>query len=437
MSDESLNNEQNTASNEHLTIHVARKPNCLIKFDITVKPEAVEAAYQSAVKAVKKEVNIPGFRKGKAPDHFIFDKYSSVIQKECVDIALRTAFNEAIQLTNIHPLKDGLVKRPLVHECTREKGAHFVLEFEGRPVIPTVNPEELQMNKVPESEVSDEQRQNAIDNLLLQFMTYEPITDRGVEENDFVDVDVILLEEPPREVIKNQRTQVNQKGLPSWMKGNVIGLKAGEHAEGMTKQNSDHQQPDFESSPYRITVKAIWKGVPPEMNDDLAKKVGLQTIDELHQKIDERLKNELEDDIYLQKIIALEDQLVEKYPVDLPKTFIDSRKEQHLDNYLKRLEAGHVNPEVNDYSQLDKIVEKSTVRNLTLHFLLQRVAMENQLNVTDEDITHELSKQVALMPSGRSQIDINTDKDRLREQIQILAFERKVKQYLLDKAQWI
>ena len=52
-----------------------------------------------------------------------------------------------------------------------------------------------------------------------------------------------LLEDPPREVIHNQRTQVVPTGLPSWLRKKVIGLKAGESAEGMTEQDPTLTEP--------------------------------------------------------------------------------------------------------------------------------------------------------------------------------------------------
>ena len=65
-----------------------------------------------------------------------------------------------------------------------------------------------------------------------------------VEENDFVDLNVTILEDPPREVIHNQRTQVISTGLPSWLREKVVGLKAGESAEGMTEQDLTLAEPD-------------------------------------------------------------------------------------------------------------------------------------------------------------------------------------------------
>lgn len=428
----------NTVSNDNLTVHVTKKPYCQIKFDITVKPEAVEAAYQKALKAINKEVNVPGFRKGKAPMQFIVEKYSSSIQKECVDIVLQTGFNEALQLTHIHPLKDGQIKRPVVHECSREKGAHFILEFEARPTIPAIQAEELHLSKIEPAQITDEERQNALQQVLLQFTIYDPIEDRTVQEDDFVDLDVTILEETPRQIINNQRTQVNQTGLPVWMKAKVIGLKAGESAEGQTEPNPQSPTPDFQPVPFRVTVNAIWQGKLPAVDDELAKKVGLQTVDELHKKIDERLEQEVQDDVYKQQIHQLENQLVEKYPVDLPHSYIDANKQSRLDDYLKQLEehqqGGHAHE---NYGEIEKMIEESTIRSLQLFFLLRRIAADNQLEVTDEEISQELAKQIALIPSGRSQIDIYSDKQKLREQLYNLALDRKIKQFMLDRATWV
>ena len=216
-----------TEKNENVTVAVTKKPHCQIKFDIQVNQKATEAAYQKALRNVNKEVNIPGFRKGRAPDKMVIERYGNAIQQEFVDLALQTGFNEAIHLTHIHPLKDGKTKRPIVHECSREKGANFTIEFEARPTFPSINLSEIEITRVTPQAVTDQDRQNALQNLLHHMATYEPIEDRPVEENDFVNITVTLQGEHPREVIKQQRTQVSSTGLPSWLREKVIGLKVG------------------------------------------------------------------------------------------------------------------------------------------------------------------------------------------------------------------
>lgn len=426
-----------TQHNDNLSVTITKKPHCQVKFDIKITPKAVDAAYYKALKSVNKEISVPGFRKGRAPDNMVLERYGDVVHKEFVDLVLQTGFNEAIQLTHIHPLKDGNVKRPFVHECSREKGAHFTIEFESRPLLPTIKLDELEITKAPRSPVTDEERKNALQNLLLQFATYDPIEDRPVQENDFVDVSVTLLGEQPREVIQNQRTQVNATGLPSWLREKVIGLHAEESAEGMTEQDSHLIEPDphFTSHPFRVTVHSIWQGNLPAVDDELAKRVGLQTVDELTQKIDERLNQEVEDNAFKEEVHAIEKSLVEHYPIDLPQSYIDSNKEARLSHYLDQLAKQKREYSEADHQQIEKSIEESTIFNLQLFFILRKIATDHHIAVNADDITQELNHQITLMSSGRHNIDFS-NKDEVREQLQNLALDRKIKQYLISQVKF-
>ena len=77
MSTQETEPEVSTVNNDNVTVTITKKPHCEIKFDIKVNPRPVAAAYQKALKNINKEVNIPGFRKGKAPEKLISEKYSS------------------------------------------------------------------------------------------------------------------------------------------------------------------------------------------------------------------------------------------------------------------------------------------------------------------------------------------------------------------------
>ena len=71
-----------------------------------------------------------------------------------------------------------MIKRPVVHECSREKGAHFTIEFECRPAIPSVRFDDFKLKEYSHP-ITEREQQNALQNLLLQFAKYEPIEDRA------------------------------------------------------------------------------------------------------------------------------------------------------------------------------------------------------------------------------------------------------------------
>jgi trigger factor len=90
-----LSSAQTQFQNENMTVDLKRDPGCLIRLDISLSPLATQAAYQKALKTVNKEVSIPGFRKGKAPQTLILKNYSQHVDREWRELLLNTAFGEA------------------------------------------------------------------------------------------------------------------------------------------------------------------------------------------------------------------------------------------------------------------------------------------------------------------------------------------------------
>lgn len=432
---ESESDEHSTVNNDNLSVAVTKKPHCQIKFEIKVNPKAVEAAYQRACRNVSKEVTIPGFRKGKAPDAFIHEKFQSTIQREWIDIVLQTSFNEALHLTHLHPLNKELVRHPILKECSRDKGAHFTIEFEARPIIPSIKFDELKINKKSPTPVTDQDRQNVLQNLLLRFTTYEKVEGRAVQPDDFINVSVEMLEDPPRMAVKNQRTQVNQTGLPHWLRKKVIGLQAGESAEGMTEQDPNliEPDPDFKPYPFRVTVHSIWQGTLPALDEELVKRVGLNSLDELHKKIDDQLELEAEEIAYQSNVQALEQLLVAKFPVEIPQSYIDSNKEARLNDYLEDLQSRKKEYSEEDHEQIEKMIEKSTIFHLQLFFLLSKIASDHNITVNQQELAQELSHQIALIAIQRNSVDLQ-DREKLQEQLYHAALDRKIKQFLIEHA---
>ncbi|MBA3721572.1 MAG: trigger factor [Parachlamydiaceae bacterium] len=426
-----------TFKNDELNVVVTKLPNCRYKFAVNIQPKAVEAAYTKASKNVKKEVSIPGFRKGKAPDNIIMEKYQSHIHREWVDLVLETGFNEAIQLTNIHPLKDGLVKRPTIHECSKEKGANFEVEFEARPVVPEVNFKDIKINKVTPKVITEKDKEQYLHQLALRFTTYEPLENHAVKENDFVDLDVDVKEDgKTRKAIHNQRTQVNEEGLPSWIRKKVIGLKAGESAEGMSEPDPKQPVENFKPIPFIVKVDMVLKGTIPPYDDELAKKVGLTTFAELQDKINEKLEKEAIDIAHEKEQQQIEQVLLEKFPVDIPQSLIEKNTKMRMEDYYNQLKSeGQEATYRKNRENVEKSFEKAISHQLQMLFLLRKIADDNKIEISSDDVTNELNRQVALMSSGQSSLDFQSDnKDELRDRLYSLAMDRKIKLFLAEKA---
>lgn len=422
--------EAEILSNETVSVSVERQPGCQVKFTVTVEPKAVQAAYVKAVKVINKEVSIPGFRKGKAPQEVIKDRYTPQIEKEMVDIVLQTGFGEAIHLTNMHPLREGSVKKPIVQKCSKDEGAHFTISFETKPEIPSVDINAIQLKKIDVPPVTPEKIEQALGNLRFHYSQWEPITDRPVQRDDFINLDIDVLEEPQHQMMADARVGVTEEQMPAWLSDLVIGLNVGESKEGVNPTEG-------KDIPLRVTIKSIWKAIQPEIDDEFAKKLGLQTAEELKQKVKERLEQDFKREQERQEFNELEDFLVENYSFDLPETYIQSETKDRVESHIQKLhESKYTDKDIREHrKEIEDSIRKRAIKQLQIYFLFHKIASEHNIEVTAEDVTHELSNQVSLMATGES--EINFQSEGVREHIQAIALNKKIKNYLLAQTTFI
>jgi len=146
--------QQNEYKNDNLHVKASREPGSRVKLQIDVSPLASQAAYKKAIKNVNKEVTMPGFRKGKAPDNYIVQNYKSHVDQEWKDVLVNIAFQEAIDLVKIYPFGKNSVQRPTIKEASPENGASIVIEYEAEPEVPEVKIDELTVKKIKEQPIT-------------------------------------------------------------------------------------------------------------------------------------------------------------------------------------------------------------------------------------------------------------------------------------------
>ena len=438
--------------NEHLKITLTRESGCRVKLEATVSPQATQAAHQKAVKTVSKEISIPGFRKGKAPEAVIAKNFSTAIEREFKDILLNTSLTESFQLTKVFPFNQNSVKAANVKSASQTEGSVLTYEYEASPEIPTVTPEDLSIPNVPRKAVSQKDVELALEDLRTQRAEWVEITDRPAQEGDYVDIDIDALSEPARNICTSTRFAIEPDKMGEWMRRLIVGMTPGQVAEGMSEKDEMEEEDckecasgehthehnhSFVPTLCRITLHSVKEAKLPELDDELAKNFGVPTATELKEKVEISLNKKAEEQQRNTMRKMIEEALLSKYPFQVPASIIQAQLKDARKNIIDDLRSrGTAESSIQqDAKKIEEDIGRKIEHDLRLYFLTQKVAREHKLEVTKDEVFMEFMRQMWLQKMGENSMDTTRDSEEVQAQIHLQLEMIKALDFLIDKAQ--
>jgi trigger factor len=442
-----VTNQTQEFKNDNIHVTVTREPGSKVKLAIQVSPIAAQAAYKMAIKNVNKEVSMPGFRKGKAPDNYVEQNYKSHVNDEWQSLLLNTSFQEALDLIKIYPLGKNSVQRPQIKDVSKENGAKISLEFETAPEIPEIDLSSLSIKKIQPKEIGQKDRDDVVTQIKLSHAQWENVENQPIVEGDFVDLDIYNTDEN-FEICKDTRFAVEHGKIGDWLIKLLIGKKTGDVVEGLsenehsadtcTDPSHDHSHDeDFKATNCRITVKNHQKAILPELDDELAKKAGAPDTAELMKRIDTSLQKREENRIKHLQIKELENQLKDLYVFDIPASITAQDKEARMQHAMHHLDVEKLSKD--EAQKKIKDIEEKASQEIDeayrLYFIFEKIAQDNQLAVSQEEIMQEFMNQ--MMSQQNAIINQNMQPEEIRSRLQSYLVSEKAKAYAVEKAKQI
>lgn len=367
---------------------------------IELDAEKLNEGLDLAFKKVVKQVNIPGFRKGRIPRGMFEQRFGvESLYQDAIDILLPEAYANAIDETGIEP-----VDRPEIDVEQIEKGKSLIFK-----ATVTVKPEvtlgEYKGLEVPavETTVTDEEVEAEI-KALQEKQAELVVKEEGTAE--LGDTVVIDFEGFQDGVAFEGGTAENfslELGSGQFIPGfeeKLVGVATGESTEVEVTFPEEYHAEDLAGKPatFKVTVHEIKGKELPELDDEFAKDVDeeAETLAELKEKIKTRLENDKKH----QAEHTVRDTVVEKASenatMDIPSAMIDTEIDRMMSEFEQRLQMQGMNLELyfqfsgQDEAalkdQMKEDAEKRVRSNLTLEAI---VAAEN-IEVTEEEVNAEL-----------------------------------------------
>jgi len=412
-----------TFENDSLKVSVNQDPGCQVTFHIEVSPKGTGAAYKKAVKSVNKQVSLPGFRKGKAPDDVVLKHYKKYVDEEWQEVLLQTAFKESMALTQVFPLNEKSIKKPQVKKASKDEGAQLIIQFEASPKVPDIDPKQCSLPDIEKKPVTEERIENELKRIQESQTTWEDISDRTVEKGDAVTIKV--MDEAGKTLFEGTKVFVRENDMEPWLIDQVIGMKPDESKVG-----------SYNEAPCTIHLEGAFTSTPATLDDALAQKIGAKDLEDLTLKVKERLEKLEEGRVLDGKREALRQWILKTYSFDIPASMMQSEKSTRLAYFKRQLQKSEEDAKEQEaqIAAFSERLDTEVSDDFKLYFIAQKVAETEKIGVTKGEMMQELTYQ---MMNPYSLIDRSTDADEAHSRAYLAVLTHKVLNHLVDLAKTV
>ena len=387
-------------------------------------------------------VNIPGFRKGKAP-RIIVERHvgTDALMQEAFDLIAPQAFDNALKEQKIEP-----VTRPNIDIVTLEDGKDLVFKatVTPRPEVKLGDYKGLKVEKQV-AEVKDEDVEKQIKNFQdRQGKMVDAPEGAAVENGDFTTLNFEgFVDGTPFEGGKGEDSPL-QIGSGSFIPGfedQLVGAKIGEEKEVNVTFPEEYHSKDLagKAAMFKCTIKSIKRKELPEINDELAKKVSkFDTLDELkadiRKNLEENAERKAEND---QKSAAIE-QATNNIQVDIPAVMIDNRVTAMIQEMAMRLEQQGMKLEQylqyagTDIAKIREDYRETAEKNVKTDLMLEEVAKAEDIKVEAKDLDAEVAAMAAAYGATPQQVQkIIKEQGRIGD-LAASVLRKKTAQFIID-----
>lgn len=429
-----------------MEVLVAETGPCTRALTVTVPPAAVQAHLDQMFASAQQQVQIKGFRPGKVPRAIVEKKFGPAILAEAKEQMLNRFFGEACQNQNLSPVGRIAIDDFEKLEVKPGSALKFTAKIDVRPQFDLKTTKGLEAESY-EGEATEADVDNALKEIVHQKRTIQPAND-AAQDGDFLKADYSFRDAAGAEVSTKKGVQLNTR-LPihgakdEEFKAAVIGATAGkklsiaiEYPANFEKESVRGQKGTVE-----LTVHEVLRVTPPPIDDTLAKSLEFADVAALRADLKARITSEKQrlgkqrqEEHLLQNLVAAHD-------IPLPPSLVEEQQQAALGSLAHRMqENGIGEDEIRKKLEESKDEAKQDAeRRVRLFFLIEAVARQQKLFVTENDMEAEL-RAIAMANSNETvQFTSQQAREFLEQQnrlgeLRLSILERKVRDFLRENA---
>jgi len=366
---------------------------CRKELDLEIPAEEVSKATEKVAKELARVARVPGFRPGKAPISLIKRRFADDIKGEVLQTLVPERVEKAVAEQKLTP-----VSQPQVDKLEYQEGQplKFRASFEVLPEFTLGNYKSLEI-EMPEMTITDESVANTLAEMQQRAATFTPVEGRPVQDGDFVQVKLLGAPEGGGDPLQAESVlcHVGAEETMQPFNENLRGANIGDHKNFDVEYPADYPDAKLAGKKfhYSVDVLGIKNKTLPELNDEFAKDVSdTSSLDELKKKVRESLEHERDHrktELQREKILA---ELVKLHDFPVPESLVEHQMDVRLERVVRSLAQQGVDPRaVNvDWVSLRRRQEERAKDDVKAELVVDRIASEEKIDVTEEELQHEL-----------------------------------------------
>ena len=385
----------------------------------------LQAAADEILLEYGKKVKMPGFRAGKVPLSILRQKYNASAYGEAIDKLMNQDLNDYIADKKIR-----LAGAPKADLAGWEigKDAEYSLDFDILPTLPEIDLEKITVTKKV-AELDEKEVDTALENIRKSRSVAEKQDEKYKAANGdvaVIDFTGFIGDEAFEGGAATKHHLILGSGsfIPGF-EDQIIGHKVGDKFDVNVKFPADYHAENLAGKDARFAVEVheIRKHILPELNDELTKQVGQETVDALKEHIRKIINEQYVEAAQRDMRNELLDVLADKVKLELPETLV----EQEFNMAKSEFERSHAHchDAKCEHKWDEKAERKEAERRVKLGLILAEWGTQNKVEVTREDLQQAIWAEASRYPDPKQVFEFYNKNQNALAMLRGMLFERK------------
>lgn len=413
------------------------------KVVVEIPKDRIEAKLAEQFKELRQQAAVPGFRPGHVPQKLLERKFSADVREQVRRVLIGESYEQAVEKNGLQVIGEPVFENPDALQLKENEGLTYSFEVEVQPEFKLPELKGVKVNR-PKINITEENVDQAMQNLREQQGVLVPVEDRGVEDKDYLIADVHV--KLGDEVVGHQHDAqiVSRPGRIGGidvadLDTQLRGLKVGEKRDIKVQVPETHPAEKIRGKEVTIelALKDIKKLELAEINEEFLADLGFQNQQELRDALREQMEERIGSDVKAAMREQVHKYLLDNTQIELPSRLSDRQTQRVVNRRAVELMMRGM-PQDAITANIEKLqvgAKEEAARELKLFFILQKIANDFGVDVDEAELNGTVAMIAAQRGLRPEKLKQQMAKDGTLQNMYVQLREQKAVDRILETAE--